>query len=432
MSIEIEVLFMANIKKITGRQIYDSRGNPTVEVDIILDDDSFGRSLVPSGASTGAHEAHELRDGGGELFGKGVTKAVENINNEINNSLVGMDSGDQSLIDTRLIELDGTKNKSRLGANAVLGVSMANAKASSDSKNKHLFQSLGDGFSNILPVPMMNIINGGAHANNSLDFQEFMIMPVSAESFNGAMRMGSEIFHSLKSILSEMGEPTSVGDEGGFAPNFKSPEETLSFLSKAVEKSGYKVGDDIVFALDCAATEFYKDGLYNLSNMNKPIETNEMIEYLKKLTNLYPIFSIEDPLDEDDWSGWSKLNSEIGDKIQIVGDDLFVTNSYRLSKGVNLKSANSILIKVNQIGTLTETMQAIDIAKENNYSFIISHRSGETEDSFIADLSVATSSCQIKTGSLSRSDRISKYNQLLRIEEFLSNKAEYAGKSILK
>ena len=432
MSIEIEVLFMANIKKITGRQIYDSRGNPTVEVDIILDDDSFGRSLVPSGASTGAYEAHELRDGGGELFGKGVTKAVENINNEINNSLVGMDSGDQSLIDTRLIELDGTKNKSRLGANAVLGVSMANAKASSDSKNKHLFQSLGDGFSNILPVPMMNIINGGAHANNSLDFQEFMIMPVSAESFNGAMRMGSEIFHSLKSILSEMGEPTSVGDEGGFAPNFKSPEETLSFLSKAVEKSGYKVGDDIVFALDCAATEFYKDGLYNLSNMNKPIETNEMIEYLKKLTNLYPIFSIEDPLDEDDWSGWSKLNSEIGDKIQIVGDDLFVTNSDRLSKGVNLKSANSILIKVNQIGTLTETMQAIDIAKENNYSFIISHRSGETEDSFIADLSVATSSCQIKTGSLSRSDRISKYNQLLRIEEFLSNKAEYAGKSILK
>tara|TARA_S200000501_G_scaffold44799_2_gene36304 strand:+ start:9345 stop:10643 length:1299 start_codon:yes stop_codon:yes gene_type:complete len=431
-SIEIEVLFMANIKKITGRQIYDSRGNPTVEVDIILDDDSFGRSLVPSGASTGAHEAHELRDGGGELFGKGVTKAVENINNEINNSLVGMDSGDQSLIDTRLIELDGTKNKSRLGANAVLGVSMANAKASSDSKNKHLFQSLGDGFSNILPVPMMNIINGGAHANNSLDFQEFMIMPVSAESFNGAMRMGSEIFHSLKSILSEMGEPTSVGDEGGFAPNFKSPEETLSFLSKAVEKSGYKVGDDIVFALDCAATEFYKDGLYNLSNMNKPIETNEMIEYLKKLTNLYPIFSIEDPLDEDDWGGWSKLNSEIGDKIQIVGDDLFVTNSDRLSKGVNLKSANSILIKVNQIGTLTETMQAIDIAKENNYSFIISHRSGETEDSFIADLSVATSSCQIKTGSLSRSDRISKYNQLLRIEEFLSNKAEYAGKSILK
>ena len=432
MSIEIEVLFMANIKKITGRQIYDSRGNPTVEVDIILDDDSFGRSLVPSGASTGAHEAHELRDGGGELFGKGVTKAVENINNEINNSLVGMDSGDQSLIDTRLIELDGTKNKSRLGANAVLGVSMANAKASSDSKNKHLFQSLGDGFSNILPVPMMNIINGGAHANNSLDFQEFMIMPVSAESFNGAMRMGSEIFHSLKSILSEMGEPTSVGDEGGFAPNFKSPEETLSFLSKAVEKSGYKVGDDIVFALDCAATEFYKDGLYNLSNMNKPIETNEMIEYLKKLTNLYPIFSIEDPLDEDDWSGWSKLNSEIGDKIQIVGDDLFVTNSDRLSKGVNLKSANSILIKVNQIGTLTETMQAIDIAKENNYSFIISHRSGETEDSFIAELSVATSSCQIKTGSLSRSDRISKYNQLLRIEEFSSNKAEYAGKSILK
>ena len=259
-----------------------------------------------------------------------------------------------------------------------------------------------------------------------------MIMPVSAESFKGAMRMGSEIFHSLKNILSEIAEPTSVGDEGGFAPNFKSPEETLSFLSKAVEKSGYKVGDDIVFALDCAATEFYEDGLYNLSNMNKPIETDEMIEYLKKLSNLYPIFSIEDPLDEDDWNGWTKLNSEIGDKIQIVGDDLFVTNPDRLSKGVELKSANSILIKVNQIGTLTETMQAIDIAKENNYSFIISHRSGETEDSFIADLSVATSSSQIKTGSLSRSDRISKYNQLLRIEEFLANKAKYAGKSILK
>ena len=432
MSIEIEVLFMANIKKITGRQIYDSRGNPTVEVDIFLDDNSFGRALVPSGASTGAYEAHELRDGGSKLFGRGVTKAVENINNEINNSLVGMNSENQELIDGKLIELDGTNNKSRLGANAILGVSMANVKASSASKNQHLFQSLGNKNSNILPVPMMNIINGGAHANNSLDFQEFMIMPVSAESFKEAMRMGSEIFHSLKIILSEMSEPTSVGDEGGFAPNFKSPEETLSFLSKAVERSGYKVGDDIVFALDCAATEFYKDGFYNLSNMDKPIETNEMIEYLKKLINLYPIFSIEDPLDEDDWDGWSKLNSEIGDKTQIVGDDLFVTNPDRLSKGVELKSANSILIKVNQIGTLTETMKAIDIAKENNYSFIISHRSGETEDSFIADLSVATSSCQIKTGSLSRSDRISKYNQLLRIEEFLSDKAEYAGKTILK
>jgi len=345
---------------------------------------------------------------------------------------VGMNSENQELIDGKLIELDGTNNKSRLGANAILGVSMANAKASSASKNQHLFQSLGDKNSSILPVPMMNIINGGAHANNSLDFQEFMIMPVSAESFKEAMRMGSEIFHSLKIILSEMSEPTSVGDEGGFAPNFKSPEETLSFLSKAVEKSGYKVGDDIVFALDCAATEFYKDGFYNLSNMDKPIENNEMIEYLKKLTNLYPIFSIEDPLDEDDWDGWNKLNSEIGDKTQIVGDDLFVTNPDRLSKGVELKSANSILIKVNQIGTLTETMKAIDIAKENNYSFIISHRSGETEDSFIADLSVATSSCQIKTGSLSRSDRISKYNQLLRIEEFLSDKAVYAGKTILK
>lgn len=432
MSIEIEVLFMANIKKITGRQIYDSRGNPTVEVDITLDDNSFGRSLVPSGASTGAHEAHELRDGGSSLFGRGVTKAVENINNEINSSLMGMDSKDQNLIDNALIELDGTKNKSRLGANAILGVSLANAKASSVSQNQHLFEYLGNKESNILPVPMMNIINGGAHANNSLDFQEFMIMPVSAESFKDAMRIGSEIFHSLKAILSDMSEPTSVGDEGGFAPNFKSPEESLSFLCKAVEKSGYRVEEDIVFALDCAATEFYKDGFYHLSNLSKPIETNEMIEYLKNLSNTYPIFSIEDPLDEDDWDGWKNLNLEIGKEIQIVGDDLFVTNPERLLKGIEESCANSILIKVNQIGTLTETMQAINIAKDNSYSFIISHRSGETEDSFIADLSVATSSCQIKTGSLSRSDRVSKYNQLLRIEEFLSDNAKYAGKSILK
>ena len=432
MSIEKEVLFMAIIKKITGRQIYDSRGNPTLEVDITLDDNSFGRSSVPSGASTGAYEAHELRDGGNILFGRGVTKAVDYINNEINDSLVGLNSEDQLLIDNSLIKLDGTKNKSRLGANAILGVSLANVKASSISKNLNLFEYLGGNSANTLPVPMMNIINGGAHANNSLDFQEFMIMPISAESFKDAMRIGSEIFHSLKDILSEMGEPTSVGDEGGFAPNFNSPEESLSFLCKAVEKSGYKIEEDIVFALDCAATEFYKEGLYHMSNMKKPIETSEMIEYLKTLSNSYPIFSIEDPLDEDDWSGWSELNSQIGDKIQLVGDDLFVTNPERFLKGIDLKSANSILIKVNQIGTLTETMKAIDIAKDNSHSFIISHRSGETEDSFIADLAVGTTSGQIKTGSLSRSDRVSKYNQLLRIEEFLSHKAKYAGKSILK
>jgi enolase len=423
---------MAKISKIIGRQIYDSRGNPTVEVDITLGDNSFGRSLVPSGASTGAYEAHELRDGGDPNLGKGVMKAVENINTEISDALVGMDSNNQELIDTSLINLDGTKNKSRLGANAILGVSLANAKASSESNKKHLFQHLGDEKSYTLPVPMMNIINGGAHANNLLDFQEFMIMPVSASSFTEAMRMGSEIFQSLKGILSDMGESTSVGDEGGFSPSFKSPEESLNFLCKAVEKSGYRVEDDIVFALDCAATEFYKDTHYNLSNFVDPLNSDEMIAYLKKLSQEYPIFSIEDPLDEDDWGGWSRLNLEIGKKIQLVGDDLFVTNTERLAKGIELNSANSILIKVNQIGTLTETMQAINLARANAYSFIISHRSGETEDSFIADLSVATSSCQIKTGSLSRSDRVAKYNQLLRIEEILSDKAVFAGKSILK
>ena len=423
---------MAKISKIIGRQIYDSRGNPTVEVDITLDDNSFGRSLVPSGASTGAYEAHELRDGGDSNLGKGVMKAVENINTEISDALVGMDSNNQELIDTSLINLDGTKNKSRLGANAILGASLANAKASSESNKKHLFQNLGDENSYTLPVPMMNIINGGAHANNLLDFQEFMIMPVSASSFTEAMRMGSEIFQSLKGILSDMGESTSVGDEGGFSPSFKSPEESLNFLCKAVEKSGYRVEDDIVFALDCAATEFYKDTHYHLSNFADPLNSDEMIAYLKKLSQEYPIFSIEDPLDEDDWGGWSRLNLEIGKKIQLVGDDLFVTNTERLAKGIEMNSANSILIKVNQIGTLTETIQAINLAKANAYSFIISHRSGETEDSFIADLSVATSSCQIKTGSLSRSDRVAKYNQLLRIEEILSDKAVFAGKSILK
>ena len=382
---------MAKISKIIGRQIYDSRGNPTVEVDITLGDNSFGRSLVPSGASTGAYEAHELRDGGSSLFGRGVTKAVENINNEINSSLMGMNSKDQNLIDNALIELDGTKNKSRLGANAILGVSLANAKASSVSQNQHLFEYLGNKESNILPVPMMNIINGGAHANNSLDFQEFMIMPVSAESFKDAMRIGSEIFHHLKMVLHDRNLSTAVGDEGGFSPSFKSPEESLNFLCKAVEKSGYRVEDDIVFALDCAATEFYKDTHYHLSNFVDPLNSDEMIAYLKKLSQEYPIFSIEDPLDEDDWGGWSRLNLEIGKKIQLVGDDLFVTNTERLLKGIEESSANSILIKVNQIGTLTETMQAINLARANAYSFIISHRSGETEDSFIADLSVATS-----------------------------------------
>ena len=423
---------MANINKIIGRQIFDSRGNPTIEVDVILENGVLGRAAVPSGASTGAYEAHELRDHSNDYFGRGVTKAVSNINNEINKNLSGISSENQDGIDNLLINLDGTENKSRLGANAILGVSLAAAKASANNNKVQLFEYLNKNNSYTLPVPMMNIINGGAHANNSLDFQEFMIMPVSAISFQNAMQMGSEIFHSLKIILSEMGEPTSVGDEGGFAPNIASPEETLSLLCKAVENAGYRVEDDIVFALDIAATEFHKDGFYNLTNKNSPINSEEMIDYLEILINKFPIFSIEDPLDEDDWGGWTKLNSKVGKKIQIVGDDLFVTNSKRLEKGIEQDSANSILIKVNQIGTLSETFHSIDIARKNNYSYIISHRSGETEDNFIADLSVATESCQIKTGSLTRSDRVSKYNQLIRIEEFLDKNAKYAGKSILK
>ncbi|RPF90778.1 MAG: phosphopyruvate hydratase [Rhizobiales bacterium TMED168] len=423
---------MANIQKIIGRQIFDSRGNPTVEVDVILENGVLGRAAVPSGASTGAYEAHELRDNSSDYFGRGVTTAISNINNEINKNLSGLSSENQKAIDNLLINLDGTENKSRLGANAILGVSLATAKASAKNNKIQLFEYLSNNSSYTLPVPMMNIINGGAHANNLLDFQEFMIMPISASSFQNAMQMGSEIFHSLKKILSDMGEPTSVGDEGGFAPNIASPEDTLSLLCKAVENSGYKVKDDIVFALDVAATEFQKDGFYNLTNMNNPINSDEMINYLKTLIDKFPIFSIEDPLGEDDWEAWTKLNFEIGDNVQIVGDDLFVTNSKRLKKGIELNSANSILIKVNQIGTLTETFNSIEIAENNNYSFIISHRSGETEDNFIADLSVATESCQIKTGSLTRSDRVSKYNQLIRIEEFLGKNSKYAGKSILK
>ena len=423
---------MTNIKKIIGRQIFDSRGNPTVEVDVILENGVLGRAAVPSGASTGAYEAHELRDNSNDYSGRGVTKAISNINNQINKNLSGHRSDDQKAIDNLLINLDGTENKSKLGANAILGVSMATAKATAKNNKVHLFEYLSNNNSCTLPVPMMNIINGGAHANNLLDFQEFMIMPISASSFQNAMQMGSEIFHSLKKILSEMGEPISVGDEGGFAPNIASPEDALSLLCRAVENSGYRVEDDIVFALDVAATEFHKDGFYNLTNMNNPINSNEMIDYIKTLINKFPIFSIEDPLDEDDWEAWTKLNFEIGDNIQIVGDDLFVTNSKRLKKGIELNSANSILIKVNQIGTLTETFNSIELAKDNNYSYIISHRSGETEDNFIADLSVATDSCQIKTGSLTRSDRVSKYNQLIRIEEFLGRNSKYAGKSILK
>ena len=417
---------MTNIKKIIGRQIFDSRGNPTIEVDVILENGVLGRAAVPSGASTGAYEAHELRDKSTDYFGRGVTKAVSNINNEINKNLSGISSEDQNGIDNILINLDGTDNKSRLGANAILGVSLATAKASANSNKVQLYEYLNKSNSYTLPVPMMNIINGGAHANNSLDFQEFMIMPISALSFQNAMQMGSEIFHSLKIILSEMGEPTSVGDEGGFAPNIASPEETLSLLCKAIENAGYRVEDDIVFALDVAATEFHKDDFYNLTNINNPINSEEMIDYLETLINKFPIFSIEDPLDEDDWDGWTKLNSNIGNKIQIVGDDLFVTNSIRLKKGIDSKAANSILVKPNQIGTLSETMEVITLAKKSGFNTIISHRSGDTEDTFIADLAVATESSQIKTGSLARSERVAKYNRLLRIEEELGNRVKMA------
>ena len=422
---------MSKIKKIKGRQIFDSRGNPTIEVDITLEDDSFGRASVPSGASTGAYEAYELRDGEQTLSGKTVLKAVEGINTEISNALYGMEASAQEEIDNKMIELDSTNNKSRLGANAILGVSLASSRAQANSEGKHLFEYLNSSDSYILPVPMMNLINGGAHSNNSLFIQEFMIMPVSAETFNHAIITGSEIFHSLKSLLENDGFSTNVGDEGGVAPDLKTSEDALSYLCKAIEKAGYRLEEDIVFALDIAASELYNDGQYFLSNDNAS-SSDDLIDMWEELTKKYPIFSIEDPLHEDDWDGWVNLNERIGKKIQIVGDDLFVTNSERLKIGIEKNAANSILIKVNQIGTITETLETINIAKNNKYSCVISHRSGETEDTFIADLSVSTNSGQIKTGSMTRSDRVAKYNQLIRIESDLKNNSRYAGKSILK
>ena len=422
---------MSKIKKIHGRQIFDSRGNPTIEVDITLEDGSFGRASVPSGASTGAYEAYELRDGAKALSGKTVLKAVNGINTEINDLLCGMEACEQEAIDNRMIDLDSTKNKSRLGANAILGVSLALSRAQANSEGKPLYEYLNSSDSYILPVPMMNLINGGAHSNNSLFIQEFMIMPISSETFNQAIITGSEIFHSLKSLLESDGFSTNVGDEGGVAPDLKTSEEALSYLCKAIEKAGYKLEEDIVFALDIAASELYKDGQYFLSNDNAS-SSEDLIDMWEELTNKYPIFSIEDPLHEDDWSGWINLNERIGKKTQIVGDDLFVTNPERLKMGIEKNAANSILIKVNQIGTITETLETIDIAKNNKYSCVISHRSGETEDTFIADLSVATNSGQIKTGSMTRSDRVAKYNQLIRIESDLQNNSSYAGKSILK
>ena len=422
---------MSKIKKIKGRQIFDSRGNPTIEVDITLEDGSFGRASVPSGASTGAYEAYELRDGEPTLSGKTVLKAVEGINTEISNVLCGMEASAQEEIDNKMIELDSTNNKSRLGANAILGVSLASSRAQANSEGKHLYEYLNSSDSYILPVPMMNLINGGAHSNNSLFIQEFMIMPVSAETFNHAIITGSEIFHSLKSLLENDGFSTNVGDEGGVAPDLKTSEDALSYLCKAIEKADYRLGEDIVFALDIAASELYNDGQYFLSNDNAS-SSDDLIDMWEDLTKKYPIFSIEDPLHEDDWDGWVNLNERIGKKIQIVGDDLFVTNSERLKIGIEKNAANSILIKVNQIGTITETLETINIAKNNKYSCVISHRSGETEDTFIADLSVSTNSGQIKTGSMTRSDRVAKYNQLIRIESDLKNNSRYAGKSILK
>ena len=424
---------MALIKSIHGRQIIDSRGNPTVEVDVTLDDNSFGRASVPSGASTGAHEAIELRDlDFNNYFGKGVQTAIKGINTEIADNLIGLNAYNQSNIDGLMCDLDGTSNKARLGANALLGVSMAVAKASAMSNKKNLFEYIGTDRSNLLPVPMMNIINGGEHADNEIDIQEFMIMPLAASSISDAIRIGSEIFHTLKNELKADGLSTGIGDEGGFAPNLKSTEKALDYILKAIEKAGYLPGEQVSLALDCASTEYYKDNLYVMNGSDQTFNSKQKVEFLKNLISNYPIISIEDGMAEDDWNGWKMLTEEIGHKCQLVGDDLFVTNTKRLQRGIIEKAANSLLVKVNQIGTLTETIEAVKLAQENNFTCVMSHRSGETEDSTIADLAVATNCGQIKTGSLARSDRLAKYNQLIRIEEVLGANAKYAGISILK
>ena len=424
---------MTTIIDITGREILDSRGNPTVEVDVVLEDGSMGRAAVPSGASTGAHEAVELRDGDkARYLGKGVSKAVGAVNGEIFDALAGMEAEDQIALDRTMIELDGTPNKARLGANAILGVSLACAKAAAEASGLPLYRYVGGASARILPVPMMNIINGGAHADNPIDFQEFMIMPVGADSFREALRMGAEIFHTLKSALKKAGHNTNVGDEGGFAPNLPSAEAALDFVMKAVEQAGYKPGRDVYLALDCAATEFFKSGAYDYEGEGKKRSISEQAEYLASLARAYPIFSIEDGMSEDDWDGWKEVTRLIGGTHQLVGDDLFVTNTRRLKQGISQHVANAILVKVNQIGSLTETLEAVEMAHKAAYAAVMSHRSGETEDSTIADLAVATNCGQIKTGSLARSDRLAKYNQLLRIEEELGSQASYAGRSILK
>ncbi|MDG1866878.1 MAG: phosphopyruvate hydratase [Yoonia sp.] len=424
---------MSTIIDIHAREILDSRGNPTVEVDVILEDGTMGRAAVPSGASTGAHEAVEMRDGDKNRYmGKGVQQAVAAVNGEISETIVGFDAIEQVAIDMAMIELDGTPNKGRLGANAILGVSMAVAKAAAEFSGQPLFRYIGGTSARVLPVPMMNIINGGEHADNPIDIQEFMVMPVSAENIREAVRMGSEIFHTLKKELTTAGHNTGIGDEGGFAPNLRSTREALDFIMKSIKKAGYKPGEDIYLALDCAATEYYRDGKYEMKGEGVSLSSEENADYLAKLAADYPIISIEDGMSEDDWDGWKMLTDKIGDKIQLVGDDLFVTNPARLSDGIAKGSANSMLVKVNQIGTLTETLQAVDMAHRAQFTNVMSHRSGETEDATIADLAVATNCGQIKTGSLSRSDRLAKYNQLIRIEELLGETAVYAGRSILK
>jgi enolase len=424
---------MTAIVDIIGRQILDSRGNPTVEVDVLLEDGALGRAAVPSGASTGAHEAVELRDGDKNRYGgKGVFKAVDAINGEIFDAIGGMEAQEQVHIDETMIALDGTDNKSRLGANAILGVSLAVAKAAAISNELPLYRYVGGVSARLLPVPMMNIVNGGVHADNPIDFQEFMVMPVGAESFAEAVRMGAEIFHTLRGALKDAGHNTNVGDEGGFAPNLPSADAALGFVMKSIEKAGYKPGDDVMLALDCASTEFFKNGVYDYTGEGKKRGGDEQARYLADLVARYPIISIEDGMSEDDMEGWKALTDLVGKKCQLVGDDLFVTNVTRLEKGIKDGLANSILVKVNQIGTLTETLAAVEMAHKAGYTAVMSHRSGETEDSTIADLAVATSCGQIKTGSLARSDRVAKYNQLMRIEEELDEQARYAGRAALK
>ena len=420
---------MAQIIDVQAREILDSRGNPTVEVEVLLDDASFGRAGVPSGASTGVHEAHELRDGGDRYLGKGVRQAVENVNEKIAPAVTGLEADDQRLVDKVMLDLDGSDNKSNLGANAILGVSLATAKAAASSANLELFRYLGGPNAHVLPVPMMNIVNGGAHADSGVDVQEFMIAPIGADSFREALRMGAEVYHNLKSVIKSKGLSTGLGDEGGFAPSVDSTKEALDLIAEAVKKAGYKLGEDIAFALDAASSEFYdKDkGVYNFEGGEHSAE--DMVKVYEELVENYPIVSIEDPLQEDDWEGYTKLTAEIGDKVQIVGDDFFVTNPARLKEGIEKKAANALLVKVNQIGSLSETADAVQLAQNNNYRCMMSHRSGETEDTTIADLSVAYSCGQIKSGAPARSERVAKYNQLLRIEEFLGDAAAYAGRS---